>query len=64
MEIGFWERVVGLGFIVVLVGCIVVFHMLTGRSKARKAAAGAKETPTAAGEPAAPSSHPPKGSKV
>ncbi len=62
MEIGFWERVLGFAFIAFLVGCIVVFHMLTGRSKARKATTDAKETPTAGGEPA--SSQPPKGSKV
>lgn len=62
MQIGFWERILGLGVIVFLVACIVVYHLLTDRSKARKAANSAKEAPAAAGQPA--SSQPPKGSKA
>lgn len=38
MELGFWERIVGVGVILALIGCLVLYHFLMGRSKTRRAA--------------------------
>lgn len=38
MELGFWERIVGVGVILALIGSLVLYHLLTGRSKTRRAA--------------------------
>lgn len=61
MQIGFWERVVGFAFILLLIGCVLVYHVFTGRA-ARKAARASGGAPTAPGEPTAPAGS--KGSKV
>lgn len=61
MQIGFWERVIGFGVMLLLIRCIVAYHIFTGRA-ARKVARVSGEAPTAPGQPAAPARS--KGPKV
>lgn len=61
MQIGFWERVIGFGVMLLLIGCIVAYHSFTSRA-ARKAALVSGGAPTAPGEPKPPAKS--KGPKV
>lgn len=59
MQLGFWERTVMVGITLALIGCIVLYHLLTGRSRTRRAA-----TPGDSAEGAGTSAKPSDTSKV